>query len=444
MAIDFAARKALADGTPTFRPGRWIDHWDPENDKQWHTVGKFIARRNLILSMVTEFLGFAMLALWGIVVPQLNSAGFDFTSDQLFWLIALPGLTGAVMRFAYTFTVPIFGGRNWTVISALLLLLPSVGLVFAVNNPDTSFPVMLAVASLAGLGGGNFTSSMVNISFFYPQREKGKALGINAAGGNLGTAWVQFTVPLVIVGGAGLALDRAGLIFVPLCVLAAILAWRYMDNLSCATSDGKSLMMAVRNPHTWIISVLYIGTFGSFIGYANTFPTLLKSEFPEITANIVFLGALTGALLRPLGGIAADRFGGARVTVFAFAVMALGVVGLLRTLESGSFALFLATFLVLFGAAGVGNGSTYRMIPAVFQMGRDTPEGAAVGRRLASGCIGIAGAIGALGGFFIPRVFAGLGIEGGFQAFLVTYLVMMVAVWAIYQRRNSALATVRI
>lgn len=444
MAIDFVERKALADGIPTFKKGRWIDHWDPENDKQWNTIGKTIARRNLILSMGTEFLGFAMLALWGIVVPHLNNAGFDFTSDQLFWLIALPGLTGALMRFAYTFTVPIFGGRNWTVISALLLILPAGGLALAVSNPQTSFPVMLAVASLAGLGGGNFTSSMVNISFFYPQREKGKALGINAAGGNLGTAWVQFTVPLVIVSGAGLALGRAGLIFIPLCILAAILAWRYMDSLSCAKSDSKSLMMAVRNPHTWVISMLYIGTFGSFIGYANTFPTLLKTEFPEITANIVFLGALIGAMLRPLGGMAADRFGGARVTILAFAVMALGVVGLLQTLDSGSFPLFLATFLVLFGAAGVGNGSTYRMIPAVFQMGRSTQEEVAVGRRLASGCIGIAGAIGALGGFFIPRVFASLGISGGFQAFLVTYLLMMVAVWVIYQRRNSALAQVQI
>ncbi|NLG55693.1 MAG: NarK/NasA family nitrate transporter [Rhodococcus sp.] len=444
MAIDFAERKALSEGTPTFRKGRWIDHWDPENDKQWNTIGKSIARRNLILSMVAEFLGFAMLALWGIVVPQLNNAGFDFSSDQLFWLIALPGLTGALMRFLYTFTVPIFGGRNWTVISALLLILPAGGLAWAVSDPTTSFPVMLAIASLAGLGGGNFTSSMVNISFFYPQREKGKALGLNAAGGNLGTAWVQFTVPLIIVSGAGLALDRAGLIFIPLCILAAILAWRYMDNLSCAVSDSKSLMMAVQNPHTWIISVLYIGTFGSFIGYANTFPTLLKSEFPEITANIVFLGALIGALLRPLGGMAADKFGGARVTIAAFAVMALGVLGLLQTLESGSFLLFLLTFLVLFGAAGVGNGSTYRMIPTVFQIGRTTPEEAAVGRRLASGCIGIAGAIGALGGFFIPRVFAGLGIEGGFQAFLVTYLLMMVAVWAIYQRKGSALRSMQV
>src|SRR3712207_3866112 len=155
---------APLDGGLTRRPGRWVDGWDPENPVQWDAVGRRVARRNLAFSMVAEFLGFAMLALWGIVTPQLNSVGFSFTPDQLFWLIALPGLTGALMRFLYTFTVPVFGGRNWTVVSALLLLLPSVGLALAVGDPGTPFGVMLAVAALAGLGGGNFTSSMVNIS----------------------------------------------------------------------------------------------------------------------------------------------------------------------------------------------------------------------------------------------------------------------------------------
>ncbi|MBO1750628.1 MFS transporter [Actinotalea sp. BY-33] len=422
-----------------YRRGRWIDNWDPENHEQWTTVGRPTARRNLGFSMVAEFLGFAMLALWGIVTPQLPAAGFAYTADQLFWLIALPGLTGALMRFVYSFTVPIFGGRNWTVVSALLLIIPAGGLAWAVSDPETPFGLMLVIASLAGLGGGNFTSSMVNISFFYPEREKGKALGLNAAGGNLGTAWVQFTVPLVIVAAAGVALERAGLIFIPLCVIAAILAWRYMDNLSCAKSDVKSYILATRNPHTWIISFLYIGTFGSFIGFANTFPTLMRIQYPEVTANIVFLGALIGALVRPIGGMLSDKVGGARVTIAAFTLMAMGVIGLLATFDVHSLPLFLGLFLLLFAAAGIGNGSTYRMIPAVFQMGVTDEGGALRGRRAAAGCIGLAGAIGSLGAFFVPRIFAMAGIEGGFAVFIGMYVVMGALVWAVYQRRGSAL-----
>lgn len=440
------APTTLADaGLTLSRKGRWLDGWDPEDPRQWNGVGRRLARRNLVFSMFAEFLGFAMLALWGIVTPRLNDVGFAFSANELFWLIALPGLTGALMRFLYTFTVPLFGGRNWTIASALLLILPAGGLAWAVGNPETPFSVMLAIAALAGLGGGNFTSSMVNISFFYPEREKGKALGLNAAGGNLGTAWVQFTVPAIIVTGAGIALDRAGLIFIPLCVLAALLAWRFMHNLTVAKSDVKSFIMASHNPHTWVISVLYIGTFGSFIGYANTLPTLMRMEYPAVTANIVFLGALIGALVRPIGGILSDRFGGAKVTIAAFAAMGLGVLGLLLTLRTGaSFAVFIGTFMVLFAAAGIGNGSTYRMIPAIFQVGITDPQQRALARRAAGGCIGIAGAIGSLGGFFIPRVFAMAGIEGGFLIFVVAYGVMMAATWAIYQRRGTVMAAAQV
>ena len=202
----------------TFRPGRWIDHWNPENGSQWEATGKQIARRNLAWSMFAEFLGFAMLAVWGMVVPRLPDAGFTFNADERFWLIAMPGLFGAMMRFTYTFTVPKWGGRNWTITSALLLMVPASGLAWAVTNPETPFWLMLIIATTAGLGAGNFTSSMVNISYFFPERSKGAALGLNASGGNLGTAWVQFTIPIVVITAAGLSLDRAGLIFIPLCI----------------------------------------------------------------------------------------------------------------------------------------------------------------------------------------------------------------------------------
>jgi MFS transporter, NNP family, nitrate/nitrite transporter len=358
------------------RPGRWVDRWDPEDPDFWAEQGARAARRNLAVSVFAEFLGFAVWAVWSIVVPQLNGAGFALTVDQMFWLTSVPVLVGATLRLPYTFAVPRFGGRNWTVISALLLLVPTLGLVAVTQRPGTSFGVLLAVAALAGVGGGNFASSMANISFFYPEREKGRALGLNAAGGNLGTAVVQLAVPVVITIGAGVSLDRAGLVFVPLVVLAAALAWRFMDNLSSARADYRSYAVAARHPHTWIVSLLYIGTFGSFIGYSAAFPTLLKTQFPQVGLNIAYTGALVGSLARPVGGVLADRLGGSRVTMASYLVMAAGALGALAGLRQHSFGLFLGAFLVLFVASGAGNGSVYRMIPAIFRADAEGRDGA--------------------------------------------------------------------
>lgn len=427
------------------RRGRWIDHWDPEDRSFWEGGGRATARRNLYPSIFAEFLGFAMWASWSIVVPQLASVGFALTVDQQFWLIALPSLVGATLRIPYTFAVPLFGGRTWTVVSALLLLLPATALAYVVTRPETSFGTLLVVAALAGLGGGNFASSMANISFFYPEREKGKALGLNAAGGNIGTAAVQLAVPLVIVAGAGLHLERAGLMFVPLVLLAAVWAWRRMDNLAGMRSDYRAFGAATRSRHTWIISFLYIGTFGSFIGFSGAFPTLLKGQFPEVTLTVAFLGALVGSLARPTGGVLADRLGGARVTIGSYGVMAVGTVGAVLALRGGSFWGFLVSFLLLFVATGIGNGSVYRMIPAVFQVGVSTPDAAARGRKAAAGCIGIAGAVGAFGGFLIPRGFAMSStatgsLEPALWAFVGMYAVMALVTWAVYARRGTALS----
>ncbi|WP_421734462.1 MFS transporter [Cellulomonas sp.] len=442
IATDAGTAPVLDTAPLTHRPGRWIDGWNPEDGGQWASVGRAIARRNLGLSIFAEFLGFAVWALWSIVVPQLPAAGFVLTVDQMFWLIALPSLVGATLRIPYTFAVPIFGGRNWTIVSALLLLVPTIALAVAVQNPQLGFPALLAVAALAGVGGGNFASSMANISFFYPEKEKGRALGLNAAGGNLGTAAVQFAVPLVIVGAAGLELERAGLMFVPLVLVAALLAWRYMDNLSHAKADPRSYGVAARSRNTWIISFIYIGTFGSFIGFSGAFPTLLKNQFPEVTISIAFAGALVGSIARPLGGMLADKLGGARVTIVAFGVMATGVVCAIFALRAHAFGPFLASFLVLFIATGAGNGSVYRMIPAVFRFGATDDEDKARRIKAAAGCLGIAGAVGAFGGFLIPRGFAvSTSATGNIQAALWVivglYLVMSVTTWAVYQRRNG-------
>ncbi|MBC7292245.1 MAG: NarK/NasA family nitrate transporter [Actinotalea sp.] len=428
------------------RRGRWIDHWEPEDPHFWENGGRRTARRNLSPSIFAEFLGFAMWASWSIVVPQLASVGFTLTVNQQFWLIALPSLVGATLRIPYTFAVPLFGGRNWTIISALLLLLPAGALAFVVTRPETSFATLMVVAALAGLGGGNFASSMANISFFYPEREKGKALGLNAAGGNIGTAAVQLAVPIVIVLGAGLHLERAGLMFIPLVLVAAVWAWRRMDNLTGAKSDYKAFGAAVRHRHTWLLSFIYIGTFGSFIGFSGAFPTLLNTQFPAVGLSVAFLGALVGSLARPAGGMLADRLGGARVTIAAFGVMALGTLGAILSLRSASFWGFLLSFLLLFVATGVGNGSVYRMIPAIFQVGATDADDAARRRKAAAGCIGIAGAVGAFGGFLIPRGFAiSNDLAGSLQpalwTFIGMYAVMAVVTWALYLRRGAALTT---
>ncbi len=438
---DPSTTTTTAAAGPRHTTGRWIHGWNPEDPTYWRGGGSLIARRNLIVSIYAEFLGFCVWALWSVVVPRLPSAGIEVTLSQQFWLVSLPALVGATLRIPYSFAVTRFGGRNWTVISSLLLVLPALALAWGVSAQQ-SCGVLLACAALAGFGGGNFASSMTNISFFYPEAEKGKALGLNAAGGNLGTGIVQMTVPLVIAIGAGIHLDRAGLMFVPLALIAALLAWRFMDNIDAARSDLSAYRGAVAVRHTWLISFLYIGTFGSFVGYSAAFPTLLTSQFPERSPYIAFAGAVIGALLRPLGGILADRIGGARLTIVSFAIMAAGAVGAVIALDRHSFALFLASFFTMFAGSGIGNGATYRMIPAVFRLGTSAAT-LPHARRLAGACIGIAGAIGAYGGFLIPQGFKFSLAQAGSIApalwvFIGAYAVMALLTYAVYARRGTA------
>ena len=447
----------------TRRPGRWIDGYDPENVGFWRSQGRAIARRNLNWSIFAEFLGFIIWQLWSIVVVMLPSAGFAFTSSESFWLISLPSLVGATMRFPYTFMVARFGGRNWTIVSAGLLLIPAVLLGIVVSNPETPFGVMLAVAALAGFGGGNFASSMANITYFYPQREKGFALGLNAAGGNIGTAVAQFAVPIVVTIGAGATLNiaLAGWMWIPLILLAMWGAWRYMDNLSNATADVAGSAAALREPHLWLLALLYIGTFGSFIGFASVFPKLIADQFPAFSTvqvgqaaiSLAFLGALVGSVARPFGGRLADRFGGARVTVAAFGTMALGALALVWALPLQNFWIFLGCFLVLFAATGVGNGSTYRMIPNVFAarglaLAADATTAASMQRKAAA-ALGLISAIGAYGGFVIPQILNASQLATGayvaaFYGFVGAYVVLLALTIVIYVVPRRSLAGQRI
>lgn len=451
---------AVAAPALEFRHGNVIDNWDPENHVQWEGGGRAIAQRNLRWSIFAEFLGFIVWQLWSIVVVQLPAAGFTFDIGQTFWLISMPALVGATLRLPYTFLVPKVGGRNWTIISAALLLIPSISLGFAVSNPETPFGVMLFIAALAGFGGGNFASSMSNINFFFPQREKGVALGLNAAGGNIGVSVAQIVVPFVIVIGAVGAtknLAFAGWFWVPFILLAIFGAYKFMNNLSNAKADFAASAAALRDPHTWIMSILYIGTFGSFIGFAGVFPKVISTQFPEFSSfqigaagiTLAFLGALVGSVSRPFGGKLADRFGGAKITVVAFTAMALGALAVVLTLPLANFWLFLGVFLFIFAATGIGNGSTYRMIPSIFSARSGVADAhnnsGDVGTvRKTSAAIGIISAIGAYGGFIIPQVLgASLASTGGYATaiygFIGAYVVFIAMTLFFYMRRGSKL-----
>lgn len=448
--------------------GRWIEHWDSENELFWEAKGKSIAFRNLVFSIVAEHIGFSVWLLWSIVVVKMygtfdsetgalvtaGANGWALTGSQGLTLLAVASGVGAFLRVPYTFAVPMFGGRNWTVISAVLLLVPTLGLAWVVGRPETSFGVLVAIAATAGFGGGNFASSMANITFFYPDKEKGWALGLNAAGGNIGVAAAQKLVPFVIgLGGIGLAM--AGLVYVPLVLAAAILAFLFMDNLREAKADPKPTARSLTHGHTWLMSFLYIGTFGSFIGYSAAFPTLLKVVFErgDIALGWGFLGALVGSIARPYGGRLADRFGGSFITLVSFVVMAGAGWAAVIGVQHKNLVIFFVSFMLLFVFTGIGNGSTYRMIPSIFTRMRavhmdDSAEASLDYRRQSAGAVGIISAIGAFGGFAIPFVYKWSretfdgSIVPALQIYIGVFLLMAALTWVFYLRPGATMRNV--
>lgn len=430
----------------TVPAGRWIQHWDPEDETFWKETGERVARRNLLFSVLSEHIGFSVWTLWSVLVLFMGPE-YGLTPADKFLLTSAVTLVGAVVRVPYTFAVALFGGRNWTVVSAGLLLVPSVA-AFAVMEPGTSFSTFLLVGLLAGIGGGNFASSMTNINAFFPLREKGWALGLNAGGGNIGVPVIQLAA-LAIIGAGGGPRMLLG-VYIPLIVVAAVLAARFMDNLASVRNDTGAAKDAARDAHTWIMAVLYVGTFGSFIGYSFAFGQVLQTQFgrtPLQAAYLTFIGPLLGSLIRPLGGRLADRYGGARITLWNFVAMAAATAVLIVAGMQKSLALFVAVFIVLFVLSGLGNGSTFKMIPAIFQRkalvkGMTGEAAVAHGRRLSSASMGLIGAVGALGGVAINlafrQSFLSLGSgTGAFVVFLAFYAVCFTVTWAVYLRRPA-------
>jgi len=465
-----------ADAPAGGRRAKLLTIWTPEDKAFWAQQGQAIANINLWISVPALFLAFAVWQLWSVVAVNLNALGFNFTTNQLFWLAAAPALSGATLRIFYSFMVPIFGGRRWTAISTASLLIPVIGIGIAVQDPATSYPTMLGLALLCGLGGGNFSSSMANISFFFPKERKGSALGVNAGLGNLGVSSVQFLAPLVVImpiwlafgGDPQVIINKAGqqveiwaqnaaFIWVPFIAIAAIAAWIGMNDIADAKASFADQAVIFKRKHNWIMCWLYLGTFGSFIGYAAGFPLLIKSQFPAVNAlQFAWLGPFVGAVIRPFGGWLADKLGGARVTFWNFIVMALAVGGVLYFLPSGgsggSFAGFLTMFLILFLTTGIGNGSTFRMIPVIFATER-TREAAGKGEHAqvqalkegnkeAAAVLGFSSAIGAYGGFFIPKSYGTSisltgGPEGALYLFIAFYLTCIATTWWFYVRKSA-------
>jgi NNP family nitrate/nitrite transporter-like MFS transporter len=463
---DTAANKTASSAR---HPKHVLTDWRPDDPAFWQQTGKAIAARNLWISVPCLLLAFSVWLVWSVVVAKLPTVGFTYATDQLFWLAALPGLSGATLRIFYSFMVPIFGGRLWTTLSTASLLIPAVGIGFAVKDPSTPYWMFMLLALLCGFGGGNFASSMANISFFYPKKEKGNALALNAGLGNAGVSVMQFAIPLVITAGVfgalggepqttttqgTLWLQNAGFIWVPFLVVATLAAWFGMNDIASAKASFKEQAVIFQRKHNWIMCFLYTGTFGSFIGYSAGFPLLAKTQFPDVDSlQYVFLGPLIGALSRAGTGWISDKFGGGRVTLWTFVVMVAAVGGVLFFLgiknQPGAFWGFFAMFMILFFATGVGNASTFQMIPVIMreEVARLMPtlgeaEQVRQAEKESAAIIGFTSAIAAYGAFFIPKAYgSSIALTGGpefaLYGFIVFYVLCVVATWLFYARRGA-------
>jgi NNP family nitrate/nitrite transporter-like MFS transporter len=439
----------------THHGAHWIEDWRPEDPVFWQEKGARIAKKNLIFSVLSEHIGFSVWSMWSVLVLFLGPE-YGIDAAGKFLLTALPTLLGAVLRLPYTFAVATFGGRNWTVISALLLLIPTIGIVI-VLQPGVSYGTLLFVACLAGFGGGNFASSMTNINAFYPARLKGWALGINAGGGNIGVPVVQL-IGLLILATIGASYPRVlPLIYIPLIIAAAVGAYLKMNNLTEMRNAKRAMRDVSKDAHTWIISLLYIGTFGSFIGFSFAFGQVLQVQFADIfstpvkAAYLTFIGPLIGSLIRPYGGSLADKLGGARVSFVNFVAMALGAAIVLTASLMHSLPLYLVGFIMLFAFSGLGNGSVYKMIPAIFKAksgleitrhGVDPAVSMAKSQRYAGALIGIAGAIGAFGGVLVNLAFrqsflATKSADSAYIAFICFYAICFAVTWYVYLRPSA-------
>ncbi|ROP62460.1 NNP family nitrate/nitrite transporter-like MFS transporter [Enterobacter sp. BIGb0383] len=448
-----------------------ITDWRPEETAFWQNQGSRVASRNLWISVPCLLLAFCVWMLFSAVAVNLNKVGFNFATDQLFMLTALPSLSGALLRVPYAFMIPLFGGRRWTAFSTGILIIPCVWLGFAVQDVSTPFSTFIILSLLCGFAGANFASSMANISFFFPRNKQGSALGINGGMGNLGVSVMQLLAPLAIslsifafFGGNGvpqadgtrLYLENAAWIWVPPLAIFTLAAWFGMNDLAASKASLREQLPVLKRAHLWIMSFLYLATFGSFIGFSAGFAMLSKTQFPEVTVmHYAFFGPLVGAIARSVGGAISDRLGGVRVTLVNFVLMGIFTALLFLTLptagEGGSFIAFFGVFMLLFLTAGLGSGSTFQMISVLFRRltaervkasGGSDEQASREAATDTAAALGFISAIGAVGGFFIPKAFGtSLALTGSpagaMKVFFIFYVVCVIVTWAIYGRKSS-------
>lgn len=426
----------------------WLTTWDPETDwdskRAWRTLN--VTTFNLTLAFATWFLVSA-------IAPKLNSIGFDLSKPQLYWLAAMPGLSGGTLRLIWTFLPPILGTRRLVTFSSILFVLPLIGWGFAVQNPDTSFSVLLALSALAGVGGAAFSGFMPSTSYFFPRAKQGTALGIQAGVGNFGVSIVQFFTPWIIgfslFGGASQMMknkdtgavkevwfQNAAFVWIPLVVVGVILSWTLLKSVPVQARGLRDQMDIFNNKHTWIMTYLYIITFGTFSGLAAAFGLLISNLYGSEKfgaqgidpLKYAFLGALVGSAARVFAGPFADRFGGGKLTVISTLGISLSSMYTLLHIDPTSadqFPKFLFGMLAIFFFSGVGNASTFKQMPMIFE------------RRQAGGVIGWTAGIAAYGPFGFGVLLANIAPWLFYVMGIVLGLVAAVVAWWFYARPRA-------
>lgn len=453
------------------KPG-WIDEWTPEDEIFWDKIGKRVAWKNLSVSIPALHISFAVWLLWSAVAVNLNGVGYDFSVGELFWLTAVPGLTGPTLRIVHSFLPSLFGGRLTHIISVGSLMFPAVWMFVALKDPNTSWGTFMIIGALCGFGGGNFASSMSNISSFFPKKQQGLGLGLNAGLGNLGVSVVQFLTPLVMAGAlfgsigggpsgyregkfvggewvnaAGGVVENAWLqnspaIWIIPLIIVFIGAIFLMNSIHAFSIPLREQIRIFRLKHTWVMTWLYTMAFGSFIGYSAAFPLTIKlvyGDLPDapdgLALRFAFLGPFIGSVIRPVGGWLSDKYTGAKVTMAAGIVLiisSLGVTMFTHPADMDTFPYFLGMFLLMFTSTGVLNGSTFRMIGVIKQFTFQTRGPA----------LGWTSAVAAYGAFIIPIVFKGAiestGVpDRGIYIFVAYYAISLVILWFFYLRKGA-------